>query len=407
MHHLSKVAMAAFMLIAAAIACDSPTVPHINIERSAWSSDSKRIALVIKDDESVGEVQVFDITRHQDHESIATIKSANYAVWTSSDTVLVSLGSPENFFDPNDNNLHPIRIEGESPVWSPDGTKVAYLKCNSTATCILYIADSDGQNPHQLTGAINLDFLGGSRNCQFSWSLDSKQIAFSRQYSGISSEIEIISVETQNIATITESQYDVRNVCPIWLQNGQIAFLSDRDEINPYYYDFKIYSINSDGSELQQLSDYEHIENISASPDGSRIAFMTLPKSGETEGLTAHPLHVINFDGTGHKLLRGGGGSILVWSPNGQYLTYQDQLSSKITVIDSTSGAIVWEYQISVVKFLVGDIPEFALLFAVICCIVPLPSGILFMRWLHRQDQKRKDRLESQLTPPFQGELPV
>lgn len=407
MHRLSKVAIAGFMLIAAAIACDSPTVPHVNIERSAWSSDSKRIALAVKDDESVGEVQIFDITKGQDHEPIATIKSANYAVWSSLDTVLVSDGSPENFFDPTDNNLHPIRIGGESPVWSPDGTKVAYLKCDATETCILNVADSNGQNPHQLTGAINFDYLAGSRNCQFSWSLDSKQIAFSQRYSGISSEIQIISIETQNIATITKSPYDVRNVCPIWLRNGRIAFLSDRDEINPAYYEFKIYSINLDGSDLQQLSNYEHVENIAASPDGSRIAFITLPKSGETEGLTTHPLHVMNFDSTGHKFLRGGGATILIWSPNGQYLTYQDQLSSKITVIDSTTGALVWEYEISVAKYLLGDIPEFTLLFAVICCIVPIPVGFLFMRWLHRQDKKRKERIESQLTPPFQGELPV
>ena len=50
---------------------------------------------------------------------------------------------------------HPPAVNDESPSWSPDGTKIAFAS-NRDESYDIYVMDTDGENPVQLTPEVEL-----------------------------------------------------------------------------------------------------------------------------------------------------------------------------------------------------------------------------------------------------------
>lgn len=112
------------------------------------------------------------------------------------------------------------------PVWSPDGSQIAYLDDGSR----LALMNADGSNVRFLTGDAENVYNP-------SWSSDGEHIVFQSDRDRTDWDLFILDVEEGTTYSITENEaLDER---PAWSPDGtQIAFRSDRDgDINLYLYD--------------------------------------------------------------------------------------------------------------------------------------------------------------------------
>jgi len=176
------------------------------------------------------------------------------------------------------------------PAYSPDGTKLAYLRggrvgsANDTTLPSIWVLDTTTGRTRLLTRCIGCDIVD-----YISWSPDGSRLAF--------------------------SQID---------QRGSL----------------QLYLIDADGSHLTQLTHFPAAQNAAQptwSPDGTRIAFTefgigNIPNQGEF--YTSVNLDVIGADGTGLATLlaigqQPGTGSFgddhdlfPAWSPNGSRIAY-------------------------------------------------------------------------------------
>jgi Tol biopolymer transport system component len=215
-----------------------------------------------------------------------------------------------------------------SPVWSPDGLKIAYYNHINDQKWSLFIMNSDGTNSRQLTDEQNtLDWCP-------SWSSSGSQILFTRSYTSPvwRSELWVMNSDGTNIRKICNaegqgadwspdgtrilyfnyserggyiwimdskgenirklSESNAEGWWPNWSPDGsKIAFQSKRDG------NFEIYTMNADGSNpIRLTNNMADDEEPKWSPDGSRIAFSSL-RDGHYE------IYVMNADGSDQKRL--------------------------------------------------------------------------------------------------------
>ncbi len=189
-----------------------------------------------------------------------------------------------------------------SPVWTPDGQKIAftsYLKRNPD----LYLIDLNGRNLQRFSSHPGL-------NVSPSWSPDGKQIALMMAMEG-KSDIYLLDANGGNPKRLTGGHGNEST--PRWSPDGQqIVFSSDRSG-SP-----QIYIIPWDGSNVRRLT-YEGNYNTSPSwsPKWDRIAFC---------GRAGGQFHIftIGTDGSGLKKLtpNGSNNESPCWSPDGRYIAF-------------------------------------------------------------------------------------
>jgi len=137
-----------------------------------------------------------------------------------------------------------------------------------------------------------------------------RSIAFLRS-SGIRADIYVMNADGSGVGQLTNTaSVEVF----VWSPDGtRIAFVSVRD------LGFEIYVMNADGSGVTQLTNtgaYAH-PSFAWSPDGTRIAF-----SGDRDG--NREIYVMNADGSGQVNLTNNPGSDFApaWSPDGRRIAF-------------------------------------------------------------------------------------
>ena len=199
-------------------------------------------------------------------------------------------------------------ISDESPDWSYDGTKIAFIRSSH-----VWVMNADGSNQTQLTTAAGADFHP-------SWSPDGTKIAYEHRTSA-GSQIMVMNADGSNPQTLTTSPYDSET--PSWSPDGtKIAFASDRAPPN---FIFQIYVMGADGSNQTPVTSSTAPSGDTDpawSPDGTKIAFLGDVVSGGTH--SPH-IFVMNANGTNPVQITNGAGSgegAPTWSPDGTQIAF-------------------------------------------------------------------------------------
>jgi Tol biopolymer transport system component len=206
------------------------------------------------------------------------------------------------------------------PIWSPDGSKIAFTESNYTG---LWLMNGDGSDLIQLSEEIGAGY-------DFTWSPDSREI-LSRVYK-YEGKTRLNAIKSFNIENKTEKNITgfvrQRLGLPAWSpDNSQIYYLKDENLVKidtdrkiktgipksiVYQKNAVLYSdLNSSITSLLSGGIPNTIYlNVRVSPNGQKVAYEVMGGN----------LFTMNVDGTG--IMDLGTGNNARWSPDSQYLVY-------------------------------------------------------------------------------------
>ena len=213
------------------------------------------------------------------------IATENYEIW-----VMDGRGRDQIRLTNNDVGDH-------EPVWSPDGTKIAWVRYESqfnVGAGDIWVMEADGSDPHRLTNH-HADIRRPT------WSPDGTRIAYTLDYSIFVMDAD--GSDQHQISPAGAFDYD-----PDWSPDGsQIAFVHTGGDI---------FTMWADGSHRQRLTTTARISERRPawSPDGDRIAF------GGYDSQTGWHAYVMDADGTDRSVLVEADSVDPAWFPEGDRL---------------------------------------------------------------------------------------
>ncbi len=127
-----------------------------------------------------------------------------------------------------------------SPVGSPDGRWIAYVRSDAGSWPHLWLMNRDGRNARQLT-------VGAWEDVGPNWSGDGTQLVFASNRNG---NFDIYTLRLADGRVTQLTTHTAEDLGPSWSwANGRIAFHSNRIGPNP-----EIFSMAADGSDMQRLT---------------------------------------------------------------------------------------------------------------------------------------------------------
>jgi TolB protein len=184
-----------------------------------------------------------------------------------------------------------------APSWSPDGTRIAFLRAERGARGAVYTIAPNGEDLRRLVAS----------NTGGVWSPDGKWIAFNR--GGRRAGMYITDVRGRSHTKLTDTPG-----IPAWSPDGnEIAYDAYRRGSSD------IYVVDTRTRRRLRLS-HDPGDEVSPgwSPSGAKIAYSRSPVSGPADNTGTYDVYLMNADGTGQRRLTDcrcllGGG--LSWQP--------------------------------------------------------------------------------------------
>lgn len=202
-------------------------------------------------------------------------------------------------------------------AWSPDGSRIAYTRGNNAGDDKVWVVNADG------TTTFPLEIGGGGAKRHPTWSPDSSKIA----YAVVKNEPEQIYIASSQ-GGIGQPLANGKGHEPNWSPNGsRIAF--DGYHSGGFGY-VDLHVVTPDGSGTPLIvppSPYTEWTFNAWSPDSGRLAYRSTAASGATV------YRVMNADGSSdHPLAVPGEGDVrsASWSPDGSRIVYEGALIGDI-----------------------------------------------------------------------------
>jgi Tol biopolymer transport system component/DNA-binding winged helix-turn-helix (wHTH) protein len=222
----------------------------------------------------------------------------------------------------------PVGWAGDrSPVFSPDGKKIAFVRSSDGQVMDIYWIPAEGGEPHRIT-------QDGKLIYGITWSVDSRSVVFSSNRAGEYAlwRVPVGGGAVQRMPVGTEDATQPA----VSLRNGELAFVESSAV-------FGILQISADAGNPHRASESEIVSATaedsypSASPDGSQFAFQS-SRSGSQQ------IWISSIDGQSIRQLTRdsditGNGSP-DWSPEGKEIAFCAHRNghTHIFAIPSTGG---------------------------------------------------------------------
>ena len=183
-----------------------------------------------------------------------------------------------------------------NPVWSPDGSKIAFSRTTPGANSDIFVMNADGSDVINLTGSNN------TNDAQPFWSPDGSQIVFRTVTqlgnNSVNRAIKKMNANGSNLEVLIESDDGIIYDSPKWSPAGDvIAF--EKFVLGGSGEPRQIHLMNSDGSNVRKLFMEAGYPNLAASfaswsPDGEHLAFSTV--GGTAQNIFTININSLNID---------------------------------------------------------------------------------------------------------------
>ncbi len=207
-----------------------------------------------------------------------------------------------------------------NPSWNSDGSRIVFERWGQNPSDFsaveLYTVNADGSDPRKLTDNTQMDYLP-------SWSPDGTKIAFEVYTAERKMAIHVMNADGTNITKVTDDTYgepDERywvlwqGEPPAWSpDSSKFAFVSNENG------NMEIYVVGADGTGLTNLTTHPAVDKRPRwSPDGSKIAFASDRAGGPPE------IYTMNADGSNPMQLTNNSAidSFPSWSTDGSKIAF-------------------------------------------------------------------------------------
>lgn len=204
------------------------------------------------------------------------------------------------------------------PVWSPDGSKLAFYSSRS-GTYQVWTMDADGSHQKMVSDGQHESFFP-------SWSPDGKQLAFQALTDRNDYDVFVVNADGSHLENLTPDDR-LDQSWPRWSPDGnRIVFQSqfqDGQELLPK----DLWSVNPAGTRRDNLTKTDEGEEFQAawSPDGKQLAFVSTRHTEPTDLYRRYDLFVVDADGNHPRRLTYEnyvGAFNPAWSPDGKTIAY-------------------------------------------------------------------------------------
>ncbi|MDP9389616.1 MAG: hypothetical protein M3Q48_17300 [Actinomycetota bacterium] len=140
----------------------------------------------------------------------------------------------------NQTRLTENKFQDSLPVWSPDGTKIAFTT-NRDSDFEIYVMNADGSNPTRLTSSPGED-------AHPMWSPDGSKITFHSRRTG-TLDIFVMNADGTGVTQVTNTS-QTHEFFPVWSPDGTMLSFTG----NTLGAGFDVYVMNADGTNITRIT---------------------------------------------------------------------------------------------------------------------------------------------------------